>query len=92
MPDVVVKRGFPAAVGMFLICSRQFQHARDRQLLVEPLGNLRIKHRHRTAPVARFGLLLYFFSQHTRYRVPMMTGKFRDLDISPAFLFQVVNS
>ncbi len=76
---------------MFLICSRQFQHARDRQLLVEPLGNLRIKDRHRAAPVARFRVLLYFFSQHPRNRVPVVTGKFRNLDIGPAFLFQVVN-
>src|SRR5207245_3652166 len=89
--DVVVECGFPAAVGMLPIRSRQFKHAADWKLLFEPLSNLGIKHRHRAAPVACFRLLLYFFSQHPRNRIPVVTGKFSDLDIGPAFLFQVVN-
>jgi hypothetical protein len=76
---------------MLSIRSRQFQHAGHWQILVEPLGNLSIKYRHRTAPITRFRELVDVFWQHTRNRVPVVTGTFRDLHIGPAFLFQVVN-
>jgi hypothetical protein len=76
---------------MLPIGSCQFQHARHWQLLVEPLLNLGSKHRHGTAPLARFWLFVHLFSQHPRNRISVMTGKFRDLDIGPAFLFQIVN-
>ena len=36
-------------------------------------------------------VLVDIFSQHTCDRVSVVTGEFRDLDLSPAFVFQIVN-
>jgi len=76
---------------MFCIRSRQFKHAAHQQILVEPVRYLRIKYCHRTAASARLRLLVYLFSQHTRDGVSVVTSKFCDLDIAPAFLFQIIN-
>jgi hypothetical protein len=67
------------------------QHQREDGQLVEPVRYLRIKYCHRTTPSARLRLLVYVFSQHTRDCVSVVTGKFCDLDIAPAFLFQIIN-
>jgi hypothetical protein len=76
---------------MFHIRSRQFKHAAHQEILVEPVRYLGIKHCHCTTPLARFRLFVYVFSQHPRDRVPVVTGKFCDLDIGPALVFQLVN-
>jgi len=76
---------------MVPIRSRQLQHAGHRQILVEPLGNLGLKHRHSTAPIARFRLLLHILAQHTGDGIAMMAGELGDLDVRPALLFQVID-
>ena len=76
---------------MFHIRSRQFQHTAHQEILVEPARYLCIKDCHRTAAIARLWVLVDVFSQHPRDRVSVVTGKFRDLDIGPAFVFQIVN-
>jgi hypothetical protein len=78
----------PTRVGMLALCTRQFQHAAHRHVLIEPLSNLVVKDSHATCALACFGLLLHLLSQNTRNRIAMMAGEFSNLDIGPAFLLE----
>jgi len=91
MPHVIVEGGFPALVGMLNILAGQFQHADHWQSLVQPDGDLGLKHRDSAEPLTALGLFLYLFAQDSRDRITMVPRKLGNLDIAPAFVFQVVN-
>jgi len=57
----------------------------------EAIRSLCDKDCYRAAPVARFRLLLHILTQHTGDGIAVMSGELGNLDIRPAFLFQIVN-
>ena len=61
-------------------------------MLLEPLCDLGLKDRYGTAAIARLRLFIHLFSQHSCNRVAVVTGKFGDLDIGPAFLLEASKS
>jgi len=76
---------------MIRVCASSFQHTDHRDILVEPLSNLSVKDRNSAGTLSGFRFLLHLFASDAGNGVAVMASKFSDLDITPAFLFQVVN-
>ncbi len=90
--DIVVEGGGATCIGMLGVLAGLLEHALDGPVLVKPGLDQRRKDGNRTGALARGGLLVNRLTQDTGDGVPVVAGKRRNLDLTPALLVEIVNS
>ena len=76
---------------MFRVTMHHFQHPPHTQVLFQPAFDRRVVHCNLADTLPRLAFVIHWFTQNPSYRVPMASDRFRNRQVAPAFLLQVVN-